>query len=44
MSAYEWLEQLGVKLQDNEGENIKPSGAGRSQVIQEYLKYAPMCG
>ena len=41
MSAYEWLEELGVKLQDNEGEAIKPSGAGRAHVIQEYLKYAP---
>lgn len=41
MSAYEWLEHLGVELQDNEGETIKPSGTGRAQVIQEYLKYAP---
>ena len=41
MSAYEWLENLGVELQDNEGEDIKPSGAGRAQAIQEYLKYAP---
>jgi len=41
MSAYEWLKPLGVELQDNEGEDIKLSGAGRAQVIQEYLKYAP---
>ena len=41
MSAYEWLTHLGVELQDNEGESIKPSGAGRAQVIQEYLKYVP---
>lgn len=41
MPAYEWLEHLGVELQDNEGEAIKPSGTGRAQVIQEYLKYAP---
>lgn len=41
MSAYEWLEELGVELRDNEGEAIKPSGAGRAQVIKEYLKYAP---
>ena len=41
MSAYEWLEHLGVKLQDNVGEAIKPSGVGRAQTIQEYLKYAP---
>ena len=41
LSAYEWLAQLGVELRDNEGEDIKPSGAGRAAVIQEYLKYAP---
>ena len=41
MSAYEWLKHLGVELQDNEGENIKLSGAGRAKVIQEYLKYVP---
>ncbi|GAH95488.1 unnamed protein product, partial [marine sediment metagenome] len=41
MSAYEWLEHLGIELRDNEGEAIKPSGAGRAQVVQEYLKYAP---
>jgi hypothetical protein len=40
MSAYEWLEKFGVQLQDNEGENIKPTGAGRAQVIQEYLNHA----
>lgn len=42
MSAYEWLKNLGVELQDNIGVDIKPSGAGRAQVIQEYLKYAPV--
>lgn len=41
MSAYEWLEHFGVVLQDNEGKDTKPSGAGRAQVIQEYLKYSP---
>ena len=41
MLAYEWLEQFGVNLQDNEGEDINPSGVGRAQVIQEYLKYTP---
>lgn len=41
MSAYEWLRPLGVELQDNIGEDIRPSGAGRTQVIQGYLKYAP---
>ena len=41
MSAYEWLKHLGVELRDNVGEAIKPSGAGRAQVIQEYLKYTP---
>lgn len=41
MSAYEWLESFGVELQDNVGEDIRPSGAGRALAIQEYLKYAP---
>ncbi len=41
MSAYEWLEDFGVELQDNYGIDIKASGVGRAQVIQEYLKYAP---
>ncbi len=41
MLAYEWLKHFGVELQDNLGEDIRPSGAGRAQVIQEYLKYAP---
>jgi hypothetical protein len=41
MSAYEWLKQLDVELQDNIGEDIKPSGAGRARVVQDYLKYAP---
>lgn len=41
MSAYEWLNHFGVELRDNEGEDIKSSGAGRAQVIQEYLKYSP---
>ena len=40
MSAYEWLKNLGVELQDNIGVDIKPSGAGRAQAILEYLKYA----
>ena len=41
MRAYEWIEQLGIKLEDNLGEDIKPSGAGKAEVIQTYLKYAP---
>jgi len=41
VSAYEWLTHLGVELQDNIGEDIKPSGSGRALAIQEYLKYAP---
>lgn len=41
MRAYDWLIPLGVNLQDNEGSNIKASGAGMAQAIQEYLKYAP---
>jgi len=39
--AYEWLANVGVELQDNYGEAIKPSGAGQAIAIQEYLKYAP---
>jgi hypothetical protein len=41
MRAYEWLGNFGVELQDNEGVDIRPSGAGRAQVVQDYLKYAP---
>ena len=41
MRAYEWLANTGVELQDNHGEAIKPSGAGRAIAIQEYLEYAP---
>lgn len=41
MSAYEWLKILGVGLNYNKGINIKPSGAGRAKVIQEYLECAP---
>lgn len=39
--VYDWLRDFEVALQDNEGENIKPSGAGRARVITEYLKMAP---
>jgi hypothetical protein len=41
MSAYQWLESIGGQLQDNEGEDIRASCAGRAKVIQDYLKYAP---
>lgn len=41
MSAYRWLRDLEVELQDNIGEDIKPSGTGRALVVQDYLKYAP---
>lgn len=41
MGAYEWLEQFGIVLQDNTGTAIRPSGAGRTKAISEYLKYAP---
>lgn len=41
MSAYEWLKHFGVELRDNAGEDIRPSGSGRAQVIQEYLQCAP---
>ena len=39
--VYEWVRQLGIELQDSKGQNIKPSGAGRADVIQNYLKSAP---
>jgi hypothetical protein len=41
VSAYKWLKGLQVGLLENLGEDIRPSGAGRAQVIQDYLKYAP---
>ncbi|GAF87864.1 unnamed protein product, partial [marine sediment metagenome] len=41
MSAYGWLRDLEVELQDSIGEDIKPSGTGRALVVQDYLKYAP---
>lgn len=41
MRSYEWLESFGMPLNANEGDNAKASQAGRSQVIQEYLSYAP---
>ena len=39
--VYDWLRDFEVALRDNEGEDIKPSGAGRAHVITEYLKMAP---
>jgi hypothetical protein len=39
--VYAWIKQLGIELQDNLGEDIKASGAGKAQAIQEYLEYAP---
>jgi len=39
--VYDWVEELGIHLQENVGENIKPTVAGRAQVIQDYLRYAP---
>jgi hypothetical protein len=41
MTAYKWLEPLGVELNDNKGQNITPSGAGKAAAIEAYLKYAP---
>ncbi len=41
MSAYQWLEPLGVELCDNEGEDIKPTGNGKVQVLQKYLEFVP---
>ncbi len=39
--VYDWVRTLGVELQDNSGQNIKPSGAGLAEVVKEYLKLAP---
>jgi hypothetical protein len=39
--VYKWLEHLGVELQENFGEDIRPSGAGRAEAIQEYLRNTP---
>ena len=41
MTAYGWLKTLGVELQDNCGVAIKPIGAGRAQVVGDYLRRAP---
>lgn len=41
MQAYEWLSNIGVELQDNYGESIKPTGSGKSLAVQNYLEYAP---
>ena len=41
--AYRWLEELGVKLQDSNGENIKPTGgdhAGYHRVYRGLLSTA----
>ena len=38
--VYDWLGQFGVSLRDDIGVNIKPSGSGQAQVIQDYLKSA----
>ncbi len=40
MRAFEWLRKLGIEIQDNIGENLKPSGAGRVNSIEQYLKTA----
>jgi hypothetical protein len=37
---YDWLEHFGVVLKSNFGVDIKPSGAGKAYVIQEYIKSA----
>jgi len=39
--VYQWVLDLGVPLKDNEGVDIRPSQSGRSQVIRDYLGYAP---
>lgn len=37
--VYDWLATFGIVLKSNVGVDIKPSGAGRAGVVQEYLKY-----
>ena len=39
--VYDWVRILGVELQDNSGQNFKPSGAGVAEVVKEYLKLVP---
>ena len=39
--VYQWVIDLGISLNDNEGVDIRPSQSGRSQVIRDYLGYAP---
>ena len=39
--VYDWLKQLGLALQENQGSDIRPVGAGRTQVIEDYLKRVP---
>jgi len=38
---YEWLRHLGVELQENLGQDIRPTGAGKSDVFRAYLTNAP---
>ncbi len=37
--VYDWLKFLGLTLQQNHGRDIQPVGAGRTKVIEDYLKY-----
>ncbi len=39
--VYDWLKYFSVVLRSNSGVDIKASGAGLAQEIQEYLKYTP---
>ena len=39
--VYQWVLDLGVPLNNNEGMDIRPSQSGQSQVIRDYLGYAP---
>ena len=36
--VYDWITKFGVEFQDNTGQDIIASGAGRAEVIQNYLK------
>ena len=39
LRAYDWLENFGIKLHDNEGTNFVPSGLGKSKAISTFLEH-----
>ena len=38
-SVYDWLKNFQVELRDNKGHDIRPSGAGNSQIVKNYLQH-----